>query len=214
MNLEQTSTSELVKIIKEQAEEWKELDLAVLNQLNLRSSWFACPKEDLALIDDLYRSVLRLRDSRPPPKMRYIPGEIPGQKMPPLPPYYQGKVSLSQAINKSSAQTVDKSLPKSVETISVREKAKDKVVSPSPWPSGLFYLSVFVIAFVCLTTLAWMLGIPSIWIWPGVTVGSFLATTMIGALQLMHDGKIQEKNFLILMKLVFQKMPLIERLFR
>jgi hypothetical protein len=58
MNLQETSTTKLVEIIRQQAESWKQPDEAIWNELMARFCWIGCPKEDSALIGSL-DSVLR-----------------------------------------------------------------------------------------------------------------------------------------------------------
>jgi hypothetical protein len=76
----------------------------------------------------------------------------------------------------------------------------------SPWFSGLFYLTS------AATIVALLLVAGSIlpaWTLPIVIVGALLFLTTIGALQLRNDDRLAEKNFLVLMRLVLERLPLL-----
>jgi len=92
-----------------------------------------------------------------------------------------------------------------------KEQELNNGSSNSPWISGSFYLFAFATVIVLLAALAKVLPI---WVLPLVFFGGLLSITIIGALQLRNDSKIEEKNFLLLMKLALQKMPLLGKLIR
>ncbi len=139
MNLQETSTAELVEIVKQQAESWQKPDEAIWKELMLRFCWIGCPKEDSGLIaslDSLLRLLNRGNTMLPPRAVK-----IAGAGIPPPPPYYQKKVSLSQVVNRSSAQTAKTSpptnpaiidIPKSLDEISEKDPLlNDKVLPPN-----------------------------------------------------------------------------------
>ena len=96
------------------------------------------------------------------------------------------------------------------EASEIKHQGTDIAPINNPWISGLFYLFAVVVIMAVLATMAKML---SAWILPLLILGGLLLVTIIGAFQLRNDSKIDEKNFLVLMKLVFQKMPLLGKLF-
>ena len=105
MNPQETSTIELVEIIRRQAESFQkpnEEDV-VWKELMTRYRWPGCPKEDLTLIGSLDRLLRPLNNGST--KLPPLAIQIPGAGIPPPPPYYRGKVSLSQVVNLTSAQT-------------------------------------------------------------------------------------------------------------
>lgn len=81
-------------------------------------------------------------------------------------------------------------------------------ISPknNPWISGSFYLFSAVIMLSILATIGKLLNY---WILPILILGGLLLITVIGAYQLRNDSKLEEKNFLSLMKLAFQQIPLL-----
>lgn len=88
-----------------------------------------------------------------------------------------------------------------------REQSKTvDAARPNPWVSGSFYLFAMVVLLGCLTATAKILNS---WILPLIFLGVLLLVITVGVLQLRNDDKIQDKTFLTLMKLVFQKMPLL-----
>jgi hypothetical protein len=129
MNLQETSTTELVEIVKQQAESWQKPDEAVWKELMLRFCWIGCPKEDSGLIaslDSLLRPLNRGNTMLPPRAVK-----IAGAGIPLPPPYYQKKVSLSQVVNRSSAQTTKTSPPKNPEIIDI-PKSLDEISEKDP----------------------------------------------------------------------------------
>jgi hypothetical protein len=52
----------------------------------------------------------------------------------------------------------------------------------------------------------------SIWWIPVATLSTILAVTVIAALQLRHDDRLTQANFLKLMRLAFSQIPLLGKL--
>jgi hypothetical protein len=99
--------------------------------------------------------------------------------------------------------------PGITEVIPAKQQKDNRTPTNNPWISGSFYLFAFVVIMAVLATMAKIL---SAWILPLLILGGLLLVTIIGAFQLRNDSKIEEKNFLTLMKLAFQKMPLLGKL--
>ena len=76
----------------------------------------------------------------------------------------------------------------------------------SPWISGSFYLVALLLIVAMLGVVA---DVAPIWVLPGVVVGGLLGLSMIGALQLRHDGHLDEQGFLRLMWLTLHQLPLV-----
>jgi hypothetical protein len=105
MNSEETSTSELVDIIKQQAESFQKPneDNVVWRELMVRYGWIGCPKEDLVLISSLDPLLQRLNNCRtmlPPRAVQH-----PNTPIQPPPKYYRSKITLSQVVNLKTAKT-------------------------------------------------------------------------------------------------------------
>ena len=81
-----------------------------------------------------------------------------------------------------------------------------KEAARSPWATGSFYLLAVLLLIALLLVVGKTL---SVWVLPVIIVGGLLLVTVIGALQLRHDAKLGEKNFIVLMGLVFKQLPLI-----
>lgn len=77
----------------------------------------------------------------------------------------------------------------------------------NPWVSGLFYLFVGVIV---ITGLAVLSNTVHWTAFPIIIIGSVLLIGIIGALQLKNDDKLNEKNFITLMKEVYGSLPLLK----
>lgn len=76
-----------------------------------------------------------------------------------------------------------------------------------PWLSGSFYL----FALALLTILALVIAKSVDWkALPAVLIFGLLAVSVIGALQLRHDGILSEKGFLKLMAESFKRLPLLQ----
>ncbi|HLX94527.1 MAG TPA: hypothetical protein VKU37_02160 [Verrucomicrobiae bacterium] len=115
INPQETTTAELVEIVREEAESWQQPDEVIWSELMARFCWIGCPKEDLVLIGGL-DSLLRPLNkgyTKLPPRTIYPAGAA----IPPPPPYYQKKVSLSEVLNQSPVQTVKTPTAKDFETI-------------------------------------------------------------------------------------------------
>ena len=91
------------------------------------------------------------------------------------------------------------------------DEQSGRAMNNNPWISGSFYLFAFVAVTVLLAVIIKLLPI---WVLPLVIVGGLLSITIISAFQLRNDGRITEKNFLTLMKLAFQRMPLLGKFLR
>ncbi len=125
INPQETSTTELVEIIKQQAESFQKPneDNIVWKELMVRYRWIGCPKEDLALIGSLDPLLQRLNNGHtifPPQAI-----QIPGAGIPPPPPYYQGKIRLSQVVNVPPIQPLKTTSPKSVEAITALKPSNE-----------------------------------------------------------------------------------------
>ena len=81
-----------------------------------------------------------------------------------------------------------------------------KSKASSPWLSGSFYLVVFIVVIAALSVVGKILPIFAL---PAVIIGGLIALSVIGALQLRHDERLGEKNFLELMALSFKYLPWI-----
>ena len=79
----------------------------------------------------------------------------------------------------------------------------------NPWISGSFYLFTAVVVFALLMAAGKVL---SPWWLPVLILGGLLLITVIGALQLKNDERIEEQSFLKLMKMAFQQIPFLGKL--
>ncbi|MBI5684947.1 MAG: hypothetical protein HZC54_07690 [Verrucomicrobia bacterium] len=93
--------------------------------------------------------------------------------------------------------------------IPAKQQKENGMPTVNPWRSGSFYLFAIVVIMAVLAVMGEMLNA---WILPLLILGGVLLVTIIGAFQLRNDRNIEEKNFLTLMKLAFQKMPLLGKL--
>jgi GTPase SAR1 family protein len=84
-------------------------------------------------------------------------------------------------------------------------------VPKSPWASGSFYLFSFLAVIIALGVLA---GTVSARVLVIVIVAGVLFVPLIGALQLRQDGRLSEKSFVTVIKLVIGQLPLVGRLMR
>jgi len=87
------------------------------------------------------------------------------------------------------------------------ESAATKGENKSPWVSGSFYLVAFMVIIAVLAVIAHLLPIYAL---PIVLVGGILAVSIIGALQLRQDDRLNEENFLKLMALSLRYLPLVK----
>lgn len=76
----------------------------------------------------------------------------------------------------------------------------------SPWFSGSFYLAVAVVVGTAFAVIA---NTVSFYALPVVVIGSLLVISVVGALQLRQDNKLNQTNFLTLMALAFRQVPLL-----
>src|SRR6266404_6760994 len=77
---------------------------------------------------------------------------------------------------------------------------------PSPWLSGSFYLLSAIVVVAILLVAARLLPVLVL---PGVFISSVILLAVIGAFQLRHDDRLNEKSFLALMALSFRALPWI-----
>ena len=77
---------------------------------------------------------------------------------------------------------------------------------PSPWLSGSFYLLSAVVVIAILLVAAHLL--PA-FVLPCVFISSVILLAVIGAFQLRHDDRLNQKSFLSLMALSFRALPWI-----
>ena len=91
-------------------------------------------------------------------------------------------------------------------TAALMEKSqmKSPQKNPSPWASGSFYLTVFVVVIASLLVVANTIPIIAL---PLVLLGGIIALSVIGALQLRQDSQLSQRNFLELMGLTFKYLP-------
>ena len=108
-----------------------------------------------------------------------------------------------------------------VEKVIVQQPEKDRntVIENSPktdapqsaWVNGSFYLFAFLLIVVFLAALVKWVPWYAL---PGVTIVAILIMVLIGVLELRRDNLLSEKGFLEVVRMVFAKLPLIERFFR
>lgn len=91
----------------------------------------------------------------------------------------------------------------------VEENDKGSVAVRSAWANGSFYLFTFAVVIVGLGVLA--RAVPAYALAAILTAG-VIFVPLIGALQLKQDGRLSEKGFLELMKMVVGQLPLIGKL--
>jgi internalin A len=97
-----------------------------------------------------------------------------------------------------------------IEGAQMKPKKEDAPqVIRSPWAAGSFYLVVFATVLGALGAAARLFSFSVLLV---LIVGGVLLTTLIGALQLRQDDRLSEKNFLSLMKLAFQQLPLLSKI--
>lgn len=94
-------------------------------------------------------------------------------------------------------------------SLSLIEKTKEPHnTSLNPWVSGSFYFVVFLVVLVALAVIGRLLPIIVL---PLILIGGILAMSVIGALQLRQDERLDEENFLKLMALSFKYLPWIRK---
>ena len=110
------------------------------------------------------------------------------------------KVTITvQGVNATQVQEV---------SLALIEKTKQPEKSPNPWVVGSFYLIVFVVVVAALAVIGHV--IPLV-ILPTILIGSIIALSVIGALQMRQMDKLSEENFLKLMALSFKNLPWLVR---
>lgn len=91
------------------------------------------------------------------------------------------------------------------DVLSVYSKVRETILlRQSPWVSGSFYLTLFLIVVSALLVAGHLL---KIWAVPIIVVGGLLGTSILGAFQLRHDDKLSEKGFLRLMIVAVRRLP-------
>ncbi|MCF3570285.1 leucine-rich repeat domain-containing protein [Planktothrix agardhii 1806] len=88
----------------------------------------------------------------------------------------------------------------------MEENQNQPIKVKSAWANGSFYLFVFVVVIAGIGFLGNQLSFPVFCV---VVIGGILFVPIIGALQLRQDDRLQEENFLELMKLTIGQLPLI-----
>jgi hypothetical protein len=88
----------------------------------------------------------------------------------------------------------------------MEENQNQPIKVKSAWANGSFYLFVFVVVIAGIGFLGKQLSFPVFCV---VVIGGILFVPIIGALQLRQDDRLQEENFLELMKLTIGQLPLI-----
>jgi Leucine-rich repeat (LRR) protein/GTPase SAR1 family protein len=88
----------------------------------------------------------------------------------------------------------------------MEENQNQPIKVKSAWANGSFYLFVFVVVVAGIGFLGNQLSFPVFCV---VVIGGILFVPIIGALQLRQDDRLQEENFLELMKLTIGQLPLI-----
>jgi len=81
----------------------------------------------------------------------------------------------------------------------------------SPWIPGMFYLFVLI---AVMLTVRFVTGPLGPWLLPVLIVGALLAVAVIGAFTLRNQQLLKEKNFIQLMVVSLQYLPLIRNLTR
>jgi hypothetical protein len=76
----------------------------------------------------------------------------------------------------------------------------------SPWFSGLFYLTVVVVVVVLMLAVSRLV---SAWALPVAIAGAVLLVSVVGALQLRQDDRLNERNFLTLMGHSLRRLPVL-----
>lgn len=84
----------------------------------------------------------------------------------------------------------------------VRPEAQ--LLRQSPWVSGSFYATLFLIVISALLVTARVLPL---WAIPVIMVCGLLGTSILGAFQLRHDEKLTERGFLRLMLVAVRALP-------
>lgn len=84
----------------------------------------------------------------------------------------------------------------------VRPEAQ--LLRQSPWLSGSFYVTLFLVVISALLAVTRILPI---WAIPVVMVGGLLGASILGAFQLRHDDKLTERGFLRLMLVAVRTLP-------
>jgi hypothetical protein len=99
------------------------------------------------------------------------------------------------------------------------EKGRNTIIENSPktdvpqstWVNGSFYLFAFLLIVVFLAVLVKWVPWYAL---PVVPIVAILIVVLIGVLELRRDNLLSEKGFLEVVRMVFAKLPLIERLSR
>ncbi|WP_143061356.1 hypothetical protein [Saccharopolyspora shandongensis] len=74
----------------------------------------------------------------------------------------------------------------------------------SPWVSGSFYLTLFIVILAALLVVARLVPLLVL---PVIVVGGLLAVSVVGAFQMRQDGSLGEQSFLRLMTATLTQLP-------
>lgn len=86
--------------------------------------------------------------------------------------------------------------------------SREPLKPSSSWANGLFYLFTLV---VVIATVGMLARAVPFYVLPILLIATALFVPLIGALQLRNDGRLAQKPFLELMKLVVWQLPLIRK---
>jgi hypothetical protein len=92
---------------------------------------------------------------------------------------------------------------------SLMEKTKDKegrLLPRNPWITGSFYLASFVVIGALFLVMGRVVNMFAL---PVILVASILGISIVGAFQLRHDDRLQDKSFLELMRLTLSYLPIL-----
>jgi len=84
-------------------------------------------------------------------------------------------------------------------------------IRSNAWVNGSFYLVAMLAIIALLAGVATTIKLVLV---PIIIVGGLLAVTTIGAFQLTNDGTLSQENFLSLMRLTFEQLPILRLFFR
>lgn len=111
-----------------------------------------------------------------------------------------GDIVTQQAIGDDITQQSEKGM------IGMAEATNKNVQPRSAWANGSFYLVVFAVVMTLLLVLGRTVPV---YVLPVVLIAGAVFVPIIGALQLKQDGRLSDKSFLELIKLVIGQLPLI-----
>ena len=91
----------------------------------------------------------------------------------------------------------------------MEKRTNDKVVIRSAWANGSFYLFTFA---VVIASFGFLANTVPLYTLPIILVAGALFVPIIGVFQLKQDGRLSNKSFVELMKIVIGQLPLIGKL--